>query len=338
MGAEIFDITIIGAGPTGLFAAYYAGFRNLKVKVIDSMPELGGQITALYPEKYIYDVAGFPKILGKELVRNLADQAGQYTPALCLNEQVQEVHQEGERHIRLVTDLGEHHTRAVIITAGIGTFRPRTLPNPAFSRFEGKGLAYFVKEVAEYRDRDLLIVGGGDSALDWALNLEGITRRTTLIHRRDRFRAHEDSAKKLYESSVDVKTFFELKDILGNAEVEGAIIYDNRTKAEERLPVNAVLACLGFHSNLGPLKSWGLHFDDDDAIVVNTRMETNLPGVYGAGDIVGFPGKLKLIATGFGEAATAVNNAAAHINPGAKVFPGHSSTIMEKQDKAGERE
>jgi len=330
----IFDITIIGAGPTGLFAAYYAGFRNLKVKLIDSMPELGGQITALYPEKYIYDVAGFPKILGKELVRNLGDQAGQYKPAVCLNEQVQELRQEGERHIRLVTDLGEHHTKALIITAGIGTFRPRTLPNPGFSRFEGNGLAYFVKEVADYRDLDLLIIGGGDSALDWALNLEGITRRTTLIHRRDRFRAHEDSVKKLSESSVDVKTFYELKDILGNNRVEGALIYDNRTKAEERLAVNAVLACLGFHSNLGPLKSWGLHFDDD-AIVVNTKMETNIPGVYGAGDIVGFPGKLKLIATGFGEAATAVNNAATYINPALKVFPGHSSTIMEKLDKAG---
>ncbi len=334
MTPEIFDITIIGTGPTGLFAAYYAGFRNLEVKLIDSMPELGGQITALYPEKYIYDVAGFPKILGKELVRNLAEQAGQYKPTICLNEQVKELHREAERHLRLVTDLGEHHTKVVIITAGIGTFRPRALPNPAFVRFEGKGLAYFVKEVSDYRDRDLLIVGGGDSALDWALNLEGITRHTTLIHRRDRFRAHEDSVKKLYDSSVEVKTFFELGDILGNSEVEGAVIYDNRTKAEERLAVNAILTCLGFHSNLGPLKSWGLDFDDD-AIVVNTKMETNLPGVYGAGDIVAFPGKLKLIATGFGEAATAVNNAAAYINPGAKVFPGHSSTIMDKMDKAG---
>ena len=334
MAGEIFDITIIGAGPTGLFAAYYAGFRSLTVKLIDSMPELGGQITALYPEKYIYDVGGFPKILGKEIVRNLAEQAGQYRPTICLNEQVQELRHEGERHIRLVTDAGEHHTRAVIITAGIGTFRPRKLPGPTLARFEGRGLAYFVREVAEYRDRDLLIIGGGDSALDWALNLEGITRQTILIHRRDRFRAHEDSVKKLHESSVVVKTFFELKDILGEDRVDGAVVYDNRTKAEENLSVDAVLACLGFHSTLGPLKSWGLELDDD-AITVNTKMETNLPGVYGAGDIVTFPGKLKLIATGFGEAATAVNNAAAHINPGTKVFPGHSSTIMDRQDKSG---
>ena len=327
--SEIFDVSIIGAGPTGLFAAYYAGFRNLRVQVIDSMPEVGGQITALYPEKFIYDVAGFPKVFGKELVRNLADQAGQYHPRICLNEQVLELRQEADGQIRLVTDLGEHRTRVVIITAGIGTFRPRKLPDPALARFEGKGLAYFVKEVADYRDRDLLIIGGGDSALDWGLNLEGITRRTTLIHRRDRFRAHEDSVKKLYDSAVDVKTFYELKDIVGGDRVEGAIIYDNRSKVEERLACDAVLACLGFHSNLGPLKSWGLVLDDD-AIVVDTRMRTNLSGVYAAGDIVTFPGKLKLIATGFGEAATAVNNAAAYINPALKVFPGHSSTIVDK--------
>lgn len=333
MANESYDITIIGAGPTGLFAAYYAGFRTLTAKIIDSMPELGGQITALYPEKYIYDVGGFPKILGKELVQSLAEQAGQYKPAICLNEQVQELHHEGERGIRLVTDAGEHRTKALIITAGIGTFRPRKLPDPAFARFEGTGLAYFIREVVEYRDQDLLIIGGGDSALDWALNLEGITRRTILIHRRDRFRAHEDSVKKLYESSVLVKTFFELRDIQGEDRVDGAVVYDNRTKVEERLAVSAILACLGFHSNLGPLRSWGLALDDD-AILVNTRMETNLAGVYGAGDIVTFPGKLKLIATGFGEAATAVNNAAAYINPGMKVFPGHSSTIMDKQEKS----
>jgi len=157
--SEIFDVSIIGAGPTGLFAAYYAGFRNLRVQVIDSMPEVGGQITALYPEKFIYDVAGFPKVFGKELVRNLADQAGQYHPRICLNEQVLELRQEADGQIRLVTDLGEHRTRVVIITAGIGTFRPRKLPDPALARFEGKGLAYFVKEVADYRDRDLLIIG-----------------------------------------------------------------------------------------------------------------------------------------------------------------------------------
>lgn len=326
---DLDDIAIIGAGPTGLFAAYYGGFRNLRVKLIDSMPELGGQITALYPEKYIYDVAGFPKVLGKELVQNLVEQALQYKPAVCLNEQVRELHREGDRHIRLVTDRQEHHARAVLVTAGIGLFTPRKPPKPELARFEGRGLAYFVKAVDEYRGKDLLIIGGGDSALDWCLNLEGITRSTTLIHRRDRFRAHEDSVTKLYDSSVRVKTFYELKDIVGDGEVEGAIVFHNKTKAEETLPVNAILACLGFHSNLGPLKSWGLELEDD-AIRVTTKLETSVPGVYAAGDVVAYPGKVKLIATGFGEAATAINNAAAYINPALKVFPGHSSTLMDK--------
>jgi thioredoxin reductase (NADPH) len=324
-----YDITVIGAGPTGLFAAYYAGFRRLKVQIVDSMPELGGQVTALYPEKYIYDVAGFPKVLGKELVRNLAEQALQYEPTVCLDEAVQTIETVGDRQIRLATTKGEHYTAAVLITAGIGVFTPKKLPDDAFACFEGHGLAYFVKNVEAYRDRDLLIIGGGDSALDWALNLERVTRSTTLIHRRDRFRAHEDSVQKLYESGTQVKTFYELRDILGDGRVEGAVIYNNKTKEDERLQVNAVLACLGFHSNLGPIKEWGLELVED-GIKVSTRMETSRPGVYAAGDIAMYPGKVKLIATGFGEAATAVNNAAAYINPAMKVFPGHSSTLMEK--------
>lgn len=324
-----YDITVIGAGPTGLFAAYYGGFRGLRVLLIDSMPELGGQVTALYPEKYIYDVAGFPKIIGKELVRNLAEQALQYKPSVCLDEAVRTLESVDDRQIRLTTARGEYQTAAVLITAGIGMFTPKKLPDEALARFEGRGLAYFVKSVEDYRGVDLLIIGGGDSALDWALNLEGITRSTTLIHRRDRFRAHEDSEKKLYESRTKVKTFYELRDILGDSQVEGAVIYNNKTKDEERLAVNAILACLGFHSNLGPIKEWGLELVED-GIKVTTKMETSRPGVYAAGDIAVYPGKVKLIATGFGEAATAVNNAAAYINPAMKVFPGHSSTLLDK--------
>lgn len=328
-GPNHYDITIIGAGPTGLFAAYYAGFRGLSTKIIDSMPELGGQVTALYPEKNIYDVAGFPKILGKELVRNLAEQALQYKPSICLDEAVRTLQSVDDRQIRLTTNRGEHLTAAVLITAGIGMFTPKKLPAETLARFEDHGLAYFVKSVEEYRDRDLLIIGGGDSALDWTLNLEGITRSTTLIHRRDRFRAHEDSVAKLYKSSANVKTFYELNDILGERWVEGAVIYNNKTKEQERLPVNAVLACLGFHTNLGAIKDWELELEED-GIKVTSRMETSRSGVYAAGDIAMYPGKVKLIATGFGEAATAVNNAAAYINPAMKVFPGHSSTLMEK--------
>ncbi|MDR7555951.1 MAG: NAD(P)/FAD-dependent oxidoreductase [Armatimonadota bacterium] len=329
---ELYDVTIIGAGPTGLFAAYYAGFRGFRTKLIDSQPDLGGQITALYPDKYIYDVAGFPKILGKDLVANLVEQAMQYEPTVCLNEEVRTLQRGPDGIIELGTTLGRHRSRVVIITAGIGAFTPKTYRRPELDRYEGRGLYFAVRRKEEFRDKTLLVVGGGDSALDWALNLLPYARSITLIHRRDGFRAHADSVRKLFESPITVKLFYELRALRGDPHVEEAVIVNNRTGQEEVLRVDAVLAFLGLVSNLGPIAQWGLQLEGD-AIVVNTKMETNLPGVYAAGDIATFPGKLKLIATGFGEAATAVNNAATYLDPHASVFPGHSSAIMEKKEK-----
>ncbi len=329
---DIYDVTIIGGGPTGLFAAYYAGFRTLRTKIIDSMPDLGGQITALYPEKNIFDVAGFPKILGKELVKNLVQQAKQYDPTICLDEKVLALEDVGEKLIRLGTDKGEHFTKVVIITAGIGMFTPRKYNKPQIDSYEGRGLHYFVKELEPFRGKNILIIGGGDSALDWALNLEPIAGKITLIHRRDGFRAHEDSVRQLFRSRAKVKLFYELKELNGDGFVKEAVIFHNKNNQVEKLEVDAVIACLGFISNLGPIAEWGLDLEED-SIIVNSKMETNRPGVYAAGDISTYPGKVKLIVTGFGEAATAVNNAAKYINPKASVFPGHSSTLL---DKSGE--
>ncbi|MER3456858.1 MAG: ferredoxin--NADP(+) reductase [candidate division GAL15 bacterium] len=331
---DLYDLTIVGAGPTGLFAAYYAGFRTLRTKIIDSQSDLGGQVTALYPDKYIYDVAGFPKILGKDLIRNQVEQAMQYNPTVVLNERVEVLKRLPDGNYRLVTHTGqEHFTRVVLIAAGIGAFTPKKYNRPELDRYEGRGLYFAVRNREDFRDRRVLVVGGGDSALDWALNLLPITRELTLIHRRDQFRAHEDSVRKLMSSSATVKLFYELKALEGNERVERAVLFNNRTREEEVLEVDAVLAFLGLVSNLGPIREWGLHIEDN-AIVVNTKMETNLPGVYAAGDIATYPGKLKLIATGYGEAATAVNNAYTYLNPGAKAFPGHSSAIMEKRERA----
>ncbi len=327
---DLFDLTIIGGGPTGLFAAYYAGLRQMRTKIIDALPELGGQLTALYPEKYIYDVAGFPKILAKDLVKNLTEQACAYHPAIYLEERIvgMKITQVGEqRLIGLTTNKGEEHlSKALLLTVGLGAFAPRKLHLPDAERFEGKGVYYFVKEKSLLKDKDLLIVGGGDSAVDWALNLEGHARSITLIHRRDLFRAHEDSVKRLLASRTRVKLFYELKAILGNESVEKAIIFQNRTKEEETLPVDCILLSLGFVATLGRITEWGLEIEKND-IKVNSRMETNIPGIYAAGDIVTYPGKLKLIATGFGEAAIAVNAAKAFIDPKAKFFPGHSSDM-----------
>jgi thioredoxin reductase (NADPH) len=329
---EVFDIAIIGGGPVGLFAAYYAGFRTLRMKIIDSQPDLGGQVTALYPDKLIYDVAGFPKILGKDLVRNLVEQAMQYNPEIVLNEGVQSVEAVDEKVLALGVDGQTHLSRVVLITGGIGAFTPKAFKQPDIDRYLGKGLHYAVKAKEDFRDKRLLVIGGGDSALDWALGLVPYAREISLIHRRDQFRAHEDSVRKLFDSPIQVKTFYELKSLGGADRIEEAVIHENRTKQDETLKVDAVLAFLGLISNLGPIRNWGLRLEED-AIVVNSKMETSRPGIYGAGDIVTYPGKLKLIATGFGEAATAVNNAARYINPEASVFPGHSSTIMEQKEK-----
>lgn len=328
-----FDLTIIGAGPTGLFAAYYAGFRGLRTKLIDSQPDLGGQITALYPDKFIYDVAGFPKILGKNLVRNLVEQAMQYTPAVHLDENVQALERQPDGTVLLRTPGGAHRTKVVLITAGIGAFTPKTYKRPELDQWIGRGLAFAVRSKDDYRGKRLLVVGGGDSALDWALGLVEYAQSITLIHRRDGFRAHEDSVQKLFASPVTVKLFYELRALRGDDRVREAVIYDNKTQQEEVLEVDAVLAFLGLVSNLGPIREWGLTIQDD-SIVVNTKMETTQPGIYAAGDIAAYPGKLKLIATGFGEAATAVNNAVTYINPQAAAFPGHSSSIMEQKEKA----
>ena len=326
MAQDLFDVTILGGGPSGLYAAYYSGFRTLRTKIVESLNALGGQVTALYPEKWIYDVAGFPKILGRELVDNLAVQAMQYHPTLSLGETVGSLSVQPDGTLRLASDGATHLTRTLLITAGIGAFHPKTFKNPLIDGFDGRGLYYFVRTFQDFKDKRVLIVGGGDSAVDWALGLLGIARSITLIHRRDQFRAHEDSVQKVLTSPlIQVKTFYELRRLEGTNQVERAVIYSNKTNADETIAVDAVIASLGFLSTLGPIQGWGLDLEHD-SIRVNTRMETNLRGVYGAGDIVTYPGKVKLIATGFGEAATAVNNAAAYINPKASVFPGHSSS------------
>jgi len=322
--ADIFDLTIIGGGPTGLYASYYAGFRAMKVKIIDSLEELGGQITALYPEKYIFDVAGFPKIYGKDLVKDLVVQALQYHPTVCLGERVEQLTAKPDKTYELKTNKGYHQSRAVLITIGIGAFNPKRIPVPGADHFEGHGLAYFVPDIKRYIGKRVIIVGGGDSAVDWALNLEPQAASVTLVHRRDGFRAHEENVNQLKKSRVSLKLFYEIKELRGKDHIEAAVIFNNKTKEEEVLACDQILGCLGFEASVGPLAEWGLTLQGND-IPVTTRMETNLPGIYSAGDVAAYPGKVKLIVCGFGEAALAVNNIAAYLNPGASVFPGHSS-------------
>lgn len=326
---ELYDVTIIGGGPVGLFGAFYAGLRQLKTKIIDSLPELGGQLNALYPEKYVYDMPGFPKVLARDLANQLIEQGTRFDPAICLDEKVLNLKHEEDETITLTTQSATHRTKTIIIATGAGAFSPTKLDNASLESFEGKGVYYFVKDKSQFSGKRLLIIGGGDSALDWAMNLEEFAEKITLIHRRDVFRAHEESVDWLLNrSQVDVKLFYELKEVLGDENgVCSATILNSKTQEAETIEVDAVLLNLGFKADIGPLRDWGVELHGSKKVVVNQFMETNLPGVYAAGDISHYPGKLDLIATGVGEICLAVNCAKTKIDPKAKLFPGHSSNL-----------
>jgi thioredoxin reductase (NADPH) len=324
---SVVDVAIVGAGPVGLFGAFYAGLRGMSVKIVDSLEILGGQLTTLYPEKYIYDVPGFPRILAKDLAHNLAEQAGQYKPIICLGDRVELLKREGESGVLCIhTQSMVHRARAVIIAAGVGAFEPKTLALPEADRFFGRGLQYFVKSLESMRGKRVLIVGGGDSAVDWANMISPIAASVTLIHRRDQFRAHEENVQRMRHGTTKIMTCFELKSLAGRETLEEATIFDNRSKAEQTLKINALLVNIGFNNSLGPIKDWGLEIEGG-SIKVDSMMQTNIPGVFAAGDIATFPGKLKLIATGFGEACIAVNFAKHYLDPKANIFPGHSSNM-----------
>jgi thioredoxin reductase (NADPH) len=321
------DLAIIGAGPTGLFGAFYAGLRKMSVKLIDSLEILGGQLTTLYPEKYIYDVPGFRKVLSKDLAAHLIEQGMQFGAVPCLGEQVRTLDADaGTRTFTIMTSAGAHEARAILIAAGVGAFAPKSLSLANAKSYEGHGLYYFVRHLDDLRDKRVLIVGGGDSAIDWANTLAGLTRSQTLIHRRDVFRAHEDSTARMLAGPTTVRLFHELKAIGGDGHIEWATVYDNRTNDEQTLEVDAVLVNVGFSNSLGPIKNWGIDIVGG-SIKVDSTMRTSREGIFAAGDVTTYPGKLKLIATGFGEAATAVNHAKKYLDPSVNVFPGHSTNL-----------
>jgi thioredoxin reductase (NADPH) len=315
------DLAIIGAGPTGLFSAYYAGFRGLRVAVIDSLPELGGQITAMYPEKLILDVAGFPSIKGRDLVDGLVEQANTAEPEYLLDRTATGL-ATSEDDVTVTLDDGTVIVaKAVLITAGIGKFSPR--PLPAGEGWLGRGMEFFVPSFAPYAGKEVVIVGGGDSAFDWAQHLEPVAKSVTLVHRRDGFRAHERTVAAVQASSVEIITRAQVTQMRGSTHLEEVEVTVDG-EGPRVLPAQAVVAALGFVADLGAIQQWGLETQKRH-VVVDSSMRTSLPRVFAAGDITDYPGKVRLIAVGFGEAATAVNNAAVVIDPTAHVFPGHSS-------------
>jgi len=330
----VVDITILGAGPTGLAAAYYAGHRDASVRIVESLEQLGGQVAATYPEKHVYDVAGHPKIQGQKLVELCAEQGLQYGAEVVLGEEaktLERVQAGGEELLELTTSKGgRYRSRALIVTAGHGAFEPRKLAIEDIEAWEGRGVHYVVREKALFRDRSCVIVGGGDSALDWTLGLQDTARLPiSLVHRRDRFRALESSvseARRLEEQGrVRILAPGEVRRIHGDGRIEAVTVEDTATGDLHEVPCDALITLLGFHSHLGAVAEWGLELEGKRQVRVNPMtMETNLPGIFAAGDVAGYEGKITLITIGMGEAAIASNNAIAQIR-GEKVQPKYST-------------
>lgn len=328
LNKEIYDVTIIGGGPVGLFSAFYAGLRQAKVKIIESLPQLGGQPGTLYPEKLIYDIAGFPEVSASELTQNLIKQLSKFKPTVILNEEAFELNREYDGIFEIQTSKNKHYSKAVIIAAGNGAFRPRRLDIENAIDYEDKQLHYFVNNIEQFSNKNVAICGGGDSAVDWALTLEPIAKKVYLIHRREKFRAQEHSVDRLRASTVETVTPYVPIKINGNGEkLDSVTLQKTRSEESTTLQVDDFIVNYGFSSSIGNLKNWGFEVSHN-AIQVNSKMETSIPGVFAVGDIATYSGKVKIIATGFGEAPTAVNNAMAFINPNERVQPMHSTSLF----------
>jgi thioredoxin reductase len=332
---ELRDITIIGAGPVGLCTAFWAGMRGASSRIIDSLPEVGGQCTTLYPEKWIFDVPGHPRVLASDLVAQLREQIAPFDVPIHLETTAQEIGWEGEGDDRVVvlrTDEGELRSRALIVAGGHGAFEPKRLPvsDVDMEPWEGRGAHYLVGDKHEFLGKKVVIVGGGDSACDWVVNLLEVAEHITLVHRREAFRAHEATVAHVREAAegphVDLRVPFVVKEVRGNGSVEGVVLHSavDGDDTVVELECDAILLQLGFSTKLGPLKEWGFELSKH-AIVVDQRCATNLERVWACGDIATFDGKIKLIATGFGEAAIAVAQAVHSFRPDMKLQPAYST-------------
>lgn len=311
----------------GLFGSFYAGLRGMSVRIIDSLPELGGQLTALYPEKYVYDMPGFPKVLAKDLAAELIAQGTQFQPELCLGTTAERLEKDDEGYTIYDAKGNALPTRTVIIAAGNGSFSPTKIGIEREQEFEEKGFVHYgVRQKEIFRGKRLAIVGGGDSAFDWALNLNDVAEEIHIVHRRDQFRAHEETVDQVKKLGVQFQLWQVVKELQGNGHLSSVLLENTQSKEVQTMPVDHVIVNIGFKSSLGPLKDWGLTIEKNQ-IVVNHQFETAIPNVFAVGDVCSFDGKLKLIATGVGEAATAVCMAKTRIDPSAKLFPGHSSDM-----------
>ena len=333
------DVLIIGAGPCGLFAVFELGLLDMKVHLVDILDKLGGQCAELYPEKPIYDIPAIPMVTGQGLTDALMEQIKPFNPTFHLNEMVETIEKIGDPLFRVTTDAGQvFETKVVVISAGGGSFQPKRPPVPGIEAYEGTSVFYAVRKMEQFRGKDLLIVGGGDSALDWVLNLQPIARRVTLLHRRDDFRAAPHSVDQMRKLVAAGKMNLKLGQVTAlegeNGMLSGAMVKgtDNETF---KIDCNTMLPFFGLTMKLGPVANWGVKLENNLVPVDTEAFETNVPGIFAIGDINTYPGKLKLILSGFHEGALMAQKASRYVFPDKRVVFQYTTSSSSLQKKLG---
>ncbi|HEY1940793.1 MAG TPA: NAD(P)/FAD-dependent oxidoreductase [Roseiarcus sp.] len=336
------DAIIVGAGPVGLFAVFELGLLDIKAHVIDILPKIGGQCAELYPEKPIYDIPGFPIVTGQELVDNLNRQIHPFAPTFHLGEMVEAFEALGTADkplFRLTTDAGTVlEAKVVVIAAGGGSFQPKRPPTPGVEAYEGSSVFYAVRKMEHFRGRRVLIAGGGDSALDWVLNLHPIASRVTLVHRRDEFRAAPHSVNAMRALVAEKKMDLAIAQLVGLKGADGqlsAVTVRGADQTTFDLECDDLLAFYGLTMKLGPIAHWGLNLHENLIPTDTEKFETNVPGIFAVGDIITYPGKLKLILSGFHEVALAAQRAHHYVYPDKKLLFQYTTSSTSLQRKLG---
>jgi thioredoxin reductase (NADPH) len=333
------DVLIIGAGPCGLFAVFELGLLDMKAHLVDILDKIGGQCAELYPEKPIYDIPGIPYVTGQGITDSLLEQIKPFSPTFHLNEMVESIEKIGEPGFRVTTDAGKiFECKVVVISAGGGSFQPKRPPVPGIEAYEGTSVFYAVRKMEQFRDKDLLIVGGGDSALDWTLNLHPIARRVTLLHRRDDFRAAPHSVEQMRALVSDGKMDLKIGQVTAlegdNGQLTAAVVKGS-DNAVTKVECNTLLPFFGLTMKLGPVANWGIKLENNLVPVETAAFETSVPGIFAIGDINTYPGKLKLILSGFHEGALMAQKAHRYVYPDKRLVFQYTTSSSSLQKKLG---
>ncbi|WP_158318845.1 NAD(P)/FAD-dependent oxidoreductase [Robertmurraya kyonggiensis] len=314
---DLYDVTIIGGGPTGLFTAFYSEMRGLRTKLIEHLPQLGGKVSFFYPEKWIYDVAGLPGVTGTQLIEQLQKQAESLNPTFVLGQNVKQIEKDSEGYFHLHTDQEEHMTKTVIIAAGAGIFNMRKFPLDEAEQYEGKNLHYSIRNIEKFSGKRVAVSGGGSGAVNWAMMVAKFADKVWLINKSDKFHASAEDHEKLLQSNVELKIPYTITNLIGNNDkIESLVLKDENGAVEETLSIDDFIVHHGAQMELGQLAEWDLDFDNNK-IPVDAQMATNVEGVYAAGDIVQYPNKRTLIGSGFFEGQTALNSVKLYLEPSA---------------------